>query len=84
VVVAASGPRANLFRRQAATAAWAGHHGTTQSTHFSTAWDVLILPKGVATIPPTALICDCATTYDQTGTDGLGLVLVASDFTAPS
>ena len=61
------GLAANLIRRQQAGGNWSDTNGNNAvSGSFATGWDVLILLKGVTTIPPTALICDCANqTYDQ-------------------
>ena len=56
----------NLVKRQGAAGNWSDTIGNNaQSGAFATGWDVLILSKGVTTIPPEAKICDCSATWDQ-------------------
>ena len=56
----------NLVRRQAAAGNWSDTIGNNaQSGAFATGWDILILSKGVTTIPPQAQICDCTLTWDN-------------------
>ena len=55
----------DLVRRQAATGMWTdtiGHNA--QSGAFATGWDILILSKGVTTIPPNAAIGNCGYTWN--------------------
>jgi hypothetical protein len=62
----------NLVRRQAANGSWVDQYGENSRNGtvnsggaFATGWDVLILSKGVTTIPPVAAICDCTLTWDN-------------------
>lgn len=53
-----------LVAHQAAAGTWTDTTGcnATSLTH-TTAWDTLILSKGVTTIPPTAKICNCSASW---------------------
>ncbi len=56
----------DLVRRQTASGMWSDTFGNNAQTGaFATGWDVLILSKGVTTIPPEAEICDCTLTWDN-------------------
>jgi hypothetical protein len=57
----------NLVRRQQANGSWSDTFGNNaQSGALAAGWDVLILQKGVTTIPPEAKICNCeVAVWDQ-------------------
>ena len=63
----------NLVRRQTAAGTWSDTQGNNAqgANALATGWDVLILSKGVTTIPPNAVICDCSASWDQNQTVSL-------------
>ena len=62
---AQQGLATNLVNRQAADGHWNDNAGCgALSQDHTTAWDALILSKGVTTIPPQAAICNCTATWD--------------------
>ncbi|HVV81431.1 MAG TPA: HYR domain-containing protein [Kofleriaceae bacterium] len=55
----------DLVKRQAADGSWSDAIGNNaQSGAFATGWDILILSKGVTTIPPVAAIGNCGYTWN--------------------
>ena len=57
----------DLVRRQAANGSWSdvnGNGSSKRTGEFATGWDVLILSKGVTTIPPVASIGNCGFTWN--------------------
>jgi hypothetical protein len=59
------GIASNLLSRQHADGSWSdttGCHGLSPA--HTTAWDTIMLAKGVTTIPPAAAICNCKSTWD--------------------
>lgn len=48
----------DILGRQASNGSWTSNPGY-QDVNVATGWDALILQKGVATIKPTATICNC-------------------------
>lgn len=58
----------NLVRRQAAGGSWSdtvGNNANALGVAGTTGWDVLILMRGVTTIPPTPVIANCGFTWDR-------------------
>lgn len=54
-----------LIPRQAANGTWTDPAYNAVNTNQTTAWDTLILTKGVTNIPPTASICNCNSSWDK-------------------